>query len=158
MDERMKRTLQVIVPLAAFVGFIVYALFYVWTVPGGDTFCPCTVPVSMIVVAVAVTGLFVGSFMHYIVSKSFTEKKEEMEQGAEKILEFLDSNMRKVIKALIENGGVMLQSDITKETDLSRVKVSRTVKELNQKGIVEKTSSGVSNRIILDEEMLELLS
>ncbi len=158
MDERIKRTFQVIIPLGAFLGFIVYSLFYVWTVPGDGILCPCTVPVSTIVVSVALTGLFVGSFMHYIISKSFTEKKEYVEEGAEKILKFLDGDTRKIVRALVGNNGEMLQSDITKKTGLSRVKVSRTVKELSQMGLVEKTNSGVSNRIKLDEELYSLLS
>jgi len=158
MDERVKRTLQVVLTIAAFMGFVAYALFYVWTVPGGGTMCPCTVPVSMILVAVALSGVFVGSLIYYIVSKSFFEVKEEMEHGAEKILEFLDVNTRKVVKNLVENEGKMLQSDITKQTDLSRVKVSRILKDLDSKGVVKKTDSGVSNRVTLDKEMYRLLS
>lgn len=158
MDEKVKRTLQVVLLIAAFLGFVAYALFYVWTVPGGGTMCPCTVPVTTILIAVALSGLFVGSLIYYLVSKSFFEKKEEMEQGAEKVLEFLDEGSRKVIQKLVDNGGEMLQSDITKETDLSRVKVSRIIKDLSQKGTVEKKDSGVSNRITLDEEMYQLLS
>jgi len=158
MDEKVKRTLQVVLLIAAFLGFVAYALFYVWTVPGGGTMCPCTVPVTTILIAVALSGLFVGSLIYYLVSKSFFEKKEEMEQGAEKVLEFLDEGSRKVIQKLVHNGGEMLQSDITKETDLSRVKVSRIIKDLSQKGTVEKKDSSVSNRITLDEEMYQLLS
>ena len=158
MDERVKRTLQVVLTIAAFMGFVAYALFYVWTVPGSGTMCPCTVPVSMILVAVALSGVFVGSLIYYIISKSFFEVKEEMEHGAEKILEFLDVNTRKVVKNLVENEGKMLQSDITKQTDLSRVKVSRILKDLDGKGVVKKTDSGVSNIITLDKEMYRLLS
>ncbi len=158
MDEKVKRTLQVVFIIAAFMGFVTYALFYVWTVPGEGTMCPCTVPVTMILIAVALSGLFVGSSIYYLVSKSFFEKKEEMEQGAEKILEFLDEGTGRVVKKLVENDGEMLQSDITKKTDLSRVKVSRIIRDLAEKGIVDKINSGVSNRITLDKEMYHLLS
>ncbi|GEM_PF-7051364 len=58
-----------------------------------------------------------------------------------------------IMTALIKCNGDLTQSKIAKETSLSRVKISRAIKNLEQKKLLTKMPDGMTNKIILDAEL-----
>jgi len=48
------------------------------------------------------------------------------------------------------------QSEITRETKLNKVKISRELLKLEQKKIIKKSPNGMTNLISLNEELKEL--
>jgi hypothetical protein len=62
---------------------------------------------------------------------------------------------KKVIDALKKSNFEMAQAKLAKETGLSKVQVHRTVKRLEAKGVLEKHSYGLTNKIILKKELFD---
>jgi DNA-binding MarR family transcriptional regulator len=69
------------------------------------------------------------------------------------ILKFLNPSERKVMEALIENGGKILQSEITRMKGMTKLKTHRAVTDLEKKGIIVRESYGKTYRIILSEDV-----
>ena len=70
--------------------------------------------------------------------------------------ELLDSiilpDEKLVIQSLEANGGELTQSELVKQTDLSKVKIHRIVKRLEEQGIVKKYPYGLTNKIRLEKK------
>ncbi|MCX6802339.1 MAG: MarR family transcriptional regulator [Candidatus Diapherotrites archaeon] len=62
---------------------------------------------------------------------------------------------RKVIDALKKSDFEMAQAKLARETGLSKVQVHRAVKRLEAKGVLEKHSYGLTNKIILKKELFD---
>ncbi|RMD66976.1 hypothetical protein D6817_02840 [Candidatus Pacearchaeota archaeon] len=90
----------------------------------------------------AILSLVVGGLIVYL----FEEKINK--QQLKKILKILPKDERKVMQVLIERNEIE-QNKLQTFTELSKVKVSRVVANLEQRGIVEKKKHGYTNLIIL---------
>jgi uncharacterized membrane protein len=73
------------------------------------------------------------------------------------ILKFLNPAERKVIEALIEKKDSILQSEVCRKEGMNKLKVHRAVKELKRKGIIKTEKYGKTNRLILSEDVKEIL-
>jgi uncharacterized membrane protein len=60
----------------------------------------------------------------------------------------LDEEEQNIINLLNKNEGSIYQSDIIKETNLSKVKVSRLLDKLEGKGLIERKRRGMTNIVI----------
>jgi len=88
----------------------------------------------VIVIAVAAALLVLVKFMY---------------KRPQDILPILTENERKIIQILIREKGQVDQRVLVKETDFSKAKVSRLVKDLSNRGLIEKVSKGRKNLIML---------
>lgn len=72
--------------------------------------------------------------------------------GKEKLTsEFFSEPELKVIDLLIKNNHSMLQNAIVQNMNMSKTSVSRVIASLENKGIIVKVRSGVTNKIIMPE-------
>ena len=67
-----------------------------------------------------------------------------------------DPDQKLIFQNILDNNGQITQSKLVKETKLSRVKISRSLKKLGEKGIIEKQKSGMTNKIKLTTEISKL--
>ena len=65
----------------------------------------------------------------------------------EHVLPILNEGERRVMKMIIDSGGEVDQRKIVKECDLSKSKISRIIKDLEERGLVTVTKRGRSNKI-----------
>ena len=72
------------------------------------------------------------------------------------IMKFLSYNEKKVIATLIDKQGTALQSEISRTTNMSKVKTHRAIKDLQQKGIIKVDKYGKTNKIQLTDEIKQL--
>jgi uncharacterized membrane protein len=70
------------------------------------------------------------------------------------VLSVLDEFERKVMDAIIASGGVINQKKVVEQTNLSKAKVSRVVKSLVQRGLIEVESIGRTNKLKLVKKKL----
>jgi uncharacterized membrane protein len=77
--------------------------------------------------------------------------------GRNVILKFLNGNQKKVLEKLIEHNGVVLQSEISRMKGMTTLKTHRAIKDLEKKGIIKMESYGKTNRIILTEDVKDIL-
>lgn len=70
-------------------------------------------------------------------------------------LRFLDADERKVVEALLEAKGSMLQKEISWKTGFSRVKTHRVLARLIRRGVVTAEKYYNTNRVTLSDSLLE---
>ena len=68
------------------------------------------------------------------------------------VLSVLDEYERKVMDAIISAGGSVEQRKVVKETNLSKAKVSRVVRNLEKRGLIEVERLGRTNKLKLVEK------
>jgi uncharacterized membrane protein len=60
---------------------------------------------------------------------------------------------KKVLEIIVNKGGDILQKDLCLETDYSRAKISRTLRELEARDIIQRRQYGGTKRIMLSDWM-----
>ena len=65
---------------------------------------------------------------------------------------FLLPEEKKVLSEIEKRGGSATQSEISRNTGLSRVKIHRIIKNLEKKNLVKKQPYGMTNRIVLERK------
>jgi uncharacterized membrane protein len=85
------------------------------------------------------------------VSDESKDDEEERKKITETSLRLLESDERRVVKAILEAGGSMLQKNISKELGLSRVKTHRILVRLIRRNVVTSEKYYNTNRITLSE-------
>jgi uncharacterized membrane protein len=93
-----------------------------------------------------------------IVNKKINRKNKNDLSGKGDILKFLNPSEQKMIKILLKNNGEMLQSQISKIDDMTKLKVHRTAKSLEEKNIIETEHYGKTKKISLTKEIRKLLA
>ena len=99
---------------------------------------------SFLFIAVLIVLVYVVRLVYTKVSKSLSKEKKD-------IIKTLQEKEREVVKLLLENKSQMHQSKIQKSTSISKATLSRIIKRLRDRNIVEIRESGNTNLIILQE-------
>ena len=118
--------------------------------------CACIFPPWMFIMAFASLGVFIGTLTYYFLTQHHVGEKKEIKQGIKKILNFMDSDEKKIIKSLVDNLGELSQSKISELTSLDKVRLSRKIDVLVSIGIVTKEKNGMTNKIVLDKHVLDI--
>jgi uncharacterized membrane protein len=67
-----------------------------------------------------------------------------------KVLPLLNKDEKKIVDIIAKHGSEVRQREIVRETDFSKAKVSRLIKNLKERGVVDiEAISGRENKIIL---------
>jgi uncharacterized membrane protein len=114
-------------------------------------------PLELVVLCV-ICAFFIGAASIYIyynaelqqIAKVF--KKENIEEKYKQILSLLKDDERRVVLELLNSKGEMLQSALVTTLDISKVKATRILHRLLQKGLIVKERHGFTNKIILKKE------
>ena len=125
----------------------------------GDT-CPMHITVkTQEMISYSLMGLLVavGILIAFFVKdyKNIERKKLELphaeisKEEFNKIIEDLDQESKKLMQIVLREEGSVYQSDLIKETKLSKVKVSRLLDKLEGKGFIERKRRGMTNVVIL---------
>ena len=65
----------------------------------------------------------------------------------------ISKDQKEVLKLIIKKNGKTYQSTLVKELTFSKVKVSRIVKELEEKKIIKKEKFGMTNTVTLTKKL-----
>ncbi len=87
--------------------------------------------------------------MAFVIAVMFIFRKQKVRD----ILPVLTDGERKVMEILLREKGQVDQRSIVRETDFSKPKVSRIINDLMHRGLVEKTSRGRKNLIMLKKQV-----
>jgi len=61
----------------------------------------------------------------------------------------LDADETRIVAIINEGGGSVYQSDVIRKTGFSKVKVSRILDRLEQKGLIERKRRGMTNLVVV---------
>ena len=95
-----------------------------------------------------ITGIFLTRTKNKLVVKKVEEEKEQ-----EVHADLLMPGEKKIIEVLEDNDGSMTQSELTIESEMSKVKLHRYLKKLEAKKIISKHAYGMTNRIKLEKKL-----
>ena len=109
--------------------------------------CPAhSNPVSWLLVsAFGIAFLMLGAGLYLFLIPMKEEKQEFKEVNLSK----LDEDEKKIYDLLKSKEGSIYQTDLIKETDFSKVKVSRLLDKMEQRGILERKRRGMTNIVVL---------
>ena len=83
--------------------------------------------------------------LYFLISVKLQENKKSFSIDTKN----LDNEEKVIIDKLKEKQGSMYQSDLIKETQYSKVKMTRILDKLESKGILEKKRRGMTNIVVL---------
>jgi len=103
--------------------------------------------------------VIIGGFLSGVgVSYLYFERKVELPKTASQeqaMLGMLPSDEKKVISKLVAEGGRATQAEISRIEGIGKVKAHRIVERLEKRGAISKESSGKTNIIRLNKNILE---
>jgi Uncharacterized membrane-associated protein/domain len=99
---------------------------------------------------IAVVGLSAliiaaAGFLGWFVTREEPEEVSSIEDD-------LEDDQKELLDVLEEEGGQCLQKDVVESTGHSKAKISGTVSELTERGIIEKSKEGRSNSLELSDD------
>ena len=157
--QRRQTLLRLWLIIAIITGFGIVLFFvinYVNEVMLCDINCAVRNDVAIALVLSGLVGVFVGSITFYFISDKYERKIVQLHSDASASLRFLDVDERKIIKELIDADGNRTQSELVLNTEINRVKLSRLLQRLVEKGLITKSQQGMTNNISLDKEILSV--
>ncbi len=143
--------------IAGFALIVFYSITYLNNKVLCDLDCRIQNETSLIVVLLSLFGMFIGSLTYYFISEKYEKKIVKIRRDAGVILKFLDKEEKLIINSLLKHKGKTTQSDISKDTNLSRVKIFRSLRKLENRGIIIKMPYGMTNIIEIEKELKDLL-
>jgi hypothetical protein len=150
-----RKTLIVIMIITGFIFAVSFATLYVQTHIVEGTACSCTLPIPVLIPTFSSLGVFVGSFVYYLIFSKIEKNERESTREARDLLELLQNDEKKIILNIVENGGEMLQSKLSRK--FGKVKTFRTLEGLRKRGIVTKEKHGRTNKIKLKPGYKDIL-
>ena len=115
------------------------------------------------VVIMAVSALLLGISGFYLLFSDFIETRRALpavgrvntsELDVKFALRLLDGDKRRVFTEIVESGGEILQKDLPIQTNFSKAKITRILDYLERKGLIVRKSYGMTNKVIINREML----
>lgn len=97
-------------------------------------------------VLLGVFGIIIGGALLWFVYDRLLSK---VSSGKKDILAALDRRERRIMEHLIENGKEMTQTQVAKQTGLSKATVSRAIKRLKEKGLLTARNLGTATLVRL---------
>ncbi|MCX6707725.1 MAG: MarR family transcriptional regulator [Candidatus Woesearchaeota archaeon] len=100
-------------------------------------------------ISYGLVGLLVLGSLYIIFFMKEKLDPSEVTKPSKKVLSKLDETEKKIIELISNNQGSMYQSDIMKEMDLSKVKITRLLDKLESSGLVERKRRGMTNIVVM---------
>jgi predicted transcriptional regulator len=94
-------------------------------------------------------GIVAAGIVAFLIIR-YTRKPEEL------ILSVLDEYEKKIMDTIVVAGGVTNQKKVVQDTNLSKAKVSRVVKSLVERGLIETERIGRNNKLRLIKKKFKL--
>ncbi|MFP4403391.1 MAG: helix-turn-helix transcriptional regulator [Nanoarchaeota archaeon] len=142
--------------LMAFIFLVSFISYYIKENILIEDGCGCSVSMPLIIISLSTLGVFVGSITFFFLNKLMIKEKKEIKQNIMKTLDFFDKDEKKILIEIIKNKGNISQSLLVKNSNLDKVKVFRILSKLEEKNFIKKEKNGISNKIILDENIYEI--
>lgn len=113
--------------------------------------------IIVLLILLSLFGMFIGSLTYYFIAEKYERRITRIHKDATTTLRFLEGEEKTLLEALLRRRGISTQSELSKDTGLSRVSISRTLKRLERKGVITKARSGMTNAIALQKDLQEAL-
>ena len=155
VEKIIRENFKVLVFLVAYILASTVIFYYVHGIVS-EPVCNCSMPLTWIVALMSTTGVLVGIAVYIYMKKSIIPEHISAEEVRQTV-RFLPKKKRQIIEAVIESGGEVAQSELPDETGLSKVEVSRKLKDLERQKIITREENGMTKNVALVQEFREIL-
>lgn len=124
--------------------------------------------ILLILAAIPVSYYFISKKMGERLDKHMEIMSKILNKGSKQgdtnpvdkqsILKFLNASERRILERMLESEGSVLQSEIGRMDNMTKLKAHRAVKNLEQKGILKTEPYGKTNKIFLTNDIKKLLN
>jgi uncharacterized membrane protein len=90
-------------------------------------------------------GIMIGALVFFFMTSKLESKEKSLKTNSAVLLSFLSQDEKKLVNALIENNGRVLQAEVTRLPGMTKVKSHRVVQRLIDRGVIEKDRVGKTN-------------
>lgn len=153
-NKDLRNILLAVAVIMVFIFIVSSAIYFIKEHYGLS--CSCKLSLPIVIAALTSLGVFVGILTYYFLSKSFSKEKKIILGNVEKTLSFLEEEEKDIILALIQSRGAVAQSSLNRMTRINPVKVHRRLLNLESKGVIHKVKTGMTNKIVLDDDFKRL--
>ncbi len=143
--------------IAGFAAVLFFSITYLNEKVLCDANCREQNKVSLILILLSLFGMFIGSLTYYFISEKYEKKITRIHKDVNLTLNFLENEEKSIVNSILNHEGRITQSAIAKSTGLSRVKIFRTLKKLENKGIITKKPHGMTNVVELEDGLKKVL-
>jgi hypothetical protein len=165
MGERNRRALGGLILLALFISLVIYipALLEA-EIPEGcihEGTCPheeYLQDLLLLIPALIILGFVFGVFSSYFYFEKRIDALLPSADIRSACLAMLPQVERKVVGKVIDNGGKVLQSEVSRIEGIGKVKAHRVVERLMKRGVLEKEQLGKTNMLRLRKEIMDAFS
>jgi uncharacterized membrane protein len=155
LQKLLSRNLKVISFILVYIVSSVVVFYYVHGLVSAPV-CDCSIPLTWIVALISSTGVIVGIAVYVYMKKTVIPERVSSEEIRE-TTRFLPKDQRKIVETVVEEEGEISQSELPEKTGLSKVKISRKLKDLERQKILRREENGMTKKVMLGEEFEELL-
>jgi len=122
---------------------LVFLLGIVFAVVNGIYTSSEGTPLPLIAYAMSFISIIIGAVLVWLF-------RGKIEKGqTDKMLNLLPAEERKIVKLLLDNNGSLEQNKLVALSGYDKVKVSRIISALEQRGALKKTNLGNTNLVVL---------
>ena len=151
-----KRIVLALAIIAAFI-LLVFLTVFTYQVPNNSGLAPLFefflhYHVELMIL-LGVVGILVGASVFYLMSERVEQKGSEAKAVAELLLRFLGSDEKQAVKALLLGNGKILQAEMARLPNMTRLKAHRLATKLEQRGVIDVQRAGKLKVIHLKEEL-----
>jgi uncharacterized membrane protein len=106
------------------------------------------------------TWLYLGLIVFVVVLfftlyNLYPPEREEMPRGKEEVMKILNEKERAIVEEVIKAGGKLTQMEVFMRTGIPKSTLSRTLKSLERRNLIELRPIGNTNLVVIAEWMLE---
>ena len=143
--------------LAGFATVIFFAITHLNNNGLCNIDCALKNQVIVLIILLSLFGVFIGSLTYYFIAEKYERKITKIHRDATVTMRFLQGEEKTIVEALLRREGCANQNTLLKDTGLSRVSISRTIKKLEGKDVIIKRKNGMTNTLTLKQELQEVL-
>ncbi|MBI5159668.1 hypothetical protein HY992_06115 [Candidatus Micrarchaeota archaeon] len=103
--------------------------------------------------AFVIAGFVIGALAFFFFAETKKIERVEIKPEKENVLTLLEKDERKVVSRIVEEGGRVLQSEISHIEGIGKVKAHRVLERLEKRGVVEKEAHGKTNLVKISRNL-----
>jgi len=143
--------------ISLFIFIVSLSSLYAQRVISCGAFQTCTIPIPFLIPITASIGLFIGTFVYYLMVKQLRKKETNLGKCSKLIYNIFSEDEKNILKEIAQQKSIT-QAKISSITGLPRLKVFRIIEKLKKKGFIEKQEKGKARIIKIKDEIKGFLN
>ena len=160
--EQTKKLALIIAIIISFITFLTTSLIFSFHLATENKlmspfFTPFVRYNEQFILILVSLSVFVGTLVTFTMLSRMDKNKQIAKRDLNVLLKLINQEERAIIERILQAGGSILQSELSRAEGLNKVKVHRILARLRQRGILILESYGKTNRVKMEPGLLKTL-